>query len=255
MPGPQVIDVGAQAGAEVVALGGAQHAERGERGGGVGRTRRGGEDVGAGSVHQEVGVPARPGHEAAERTEGLRQRADPQHGIAAVVAQLEGRGEDAVCLVEHEQRAVVRAHVDELVDRRDVTVHGEDGLGDDDRPRPGVGAQQLVDVGARRDGGRPRGALRARRRPSMSDAWFSSSEHTSVSGPANVVSTPRLAANPVVNSTAASVSFHAGQLGFELVVHRARADDRAAPLRPPVPQRSMASWAAATTAGWWVRPR
>ena len=41
----------------------------------------------------------------------------------------------------------------------------------------------------------------------MIDAWFSSSEHTSVPGPPNVVSTPRFAANPVGKSTAASVCF------------------------------------------------
>ena len=57
----------------------------------------------------------------------------------------------------------------------------------------------------------------------MSDAWLSSSEHTRVSGPAKVVSTPRLAAKPVVNSTAASVVLPVGQLRLELVVHRAGA--------------------------------
>ena len=88
----------------------------------------------------------------------------------------------------------------------------------------------------------------------MSDAWLSSSEHTSVSGPAKVVSTPRLAAKPVVNSTAASVPFHsASSASSSWCTGREPTMSRAAPA--PVPQRSMASCAAATTAGWWVRPR
>ncbi len=71
----------------------------------------------------------------------------------------------------------------------------------------------------------------------MSDAWLSSSEQTRVSGPANVVSTPRLAAKPVVNSTAASVCFQSASSRLELVVHRARAHDeprRAGPGAPTV---------------------
>src|SRR5207248_2021155 len=48
---------------------------------------------------------------------------------------------------------------------------------------------------------------RASRHPSMIDAWFSSSESTSVPGPAKVVRTPRLVAKPVGNRTAASVPF------------------------------------------------
>ena len=51
----------------------------------------------------------------------------------------------------------------------------------------------------------------------MSDAWLSSSEHTSMSGPAKVVSTPRLAANPVVKSTAALGALPGRELGLELV--------------------------------------
>ena len=59
----------------------------------------------------------------------------------------------------------------------------------------------------------------------MIDAWFSSSEHTRTSCPPNVVSTPRLAANPVVNSTTRSLSFHSAERGLQLRVDRARADD------------------------------
>ena len=60
---------------------------------------------------------------------------------------VERGAEHRVRLVEHEQGAVMRAHLGELVDRRDVAVHREDGLGHDDGARGGAGAQQLVDVG------------------------------------------------------------------------------------------------------------
>ena len=48
------------------------------RGGGVGGGRRGGEDVGAGAVHEQVGEARRSGDEATECAERLRQRADPE---------------------------------------------------------------------------------------------------------------------------------------------------------------------------------
>ena len=51
-------------------------------------------------------------------------------------------------LVEHEQRAVARAHVEQLVDRRDVAVHREHGVADTTIARGArARAQQLVDVG------------------------------------------------------------------------------------------------------------
>ena len=88
----------------------------------------------------------------------------------------------------------------------------------------------------------------------MIDAWFSSSEHTKVPGPPNVVSTPRLAAKPVGKSTAASACFHAASsrsssewMGRDPTIRRA------APA--PVPQRSIAAWAARDDAGCWVSPR
>ena len=75
----------------------------------------------------------------------------------------------------------------------------------------------------------------------MIDAWFSSSEQTSVPGPPNVVSTPRFAANPVGKSTAASVCFHVRQRVLELGVHRAGADDepRGARARAPAVERRV----------------
>ena len=80
----------------------------------------------------------------------------------------------------------------------------------------------------------------------MIDAWFSSSEQTSVPGPPNVVSTPRLAANPVGKRTAASACFHAASSrSSSECTGRDPTIRRAAPA--PVPQRSIAACAAATT--------
>ena len=88
----------------------------------------------------------------------------------------------------------------------------------------------------------------------MSEAWLSSSEHTRVSGPAKVLSTPRLAANPVLKRTAASVPFQAdSSVSSSSCTGREPTMRRAAPA--PVPQRSIAACAAARTAGCWVSPR
>ena len=92
------------------------------------------------------------------------------------------------------------------------------------------------------------------RQPSMIDAWLSSSEHTSTSRAPKVVSTPRLAANPVGNSTARSVPFHsASARSSSPCTGREPTMSRADP--EPAPQRSSASCAAATTAGCCVKPR
>ena len=61
----------------------------------------------------------------------------------------------------------------------------------------------------------------------MIDAWLSSSEQTSVPGPPNVVSTPRFAAKPVGNSTAASACFQAASSRSSSEWTGRRADDEA----------------------------
>ena len=64
----------------------------------------------------------------------------------------------------------------------------------------------------------------------------------------------RLAANPVGNSSAASVPRQsASSRSRSWCTGREPTTRRAAP--DPVPQRSTASMAAAFTAGCWVRPR
>ena len=69
------------------------------------------------------------------------------------------------------------------------------------RPAPRA-CQQRVELRRGRVADRPRPRRALRRQPSMIDAWFSSSEQTSTSGPPNVVSTPRFAAKPVGKSAA-----------------------------------------------------
>ena len=88
----------------------------------------------------------------------------------------------------------------------------------------------------------------------MIDAWLSSSEHTSTPAVPNVVSTPRLAANPVGKSALRSLPFHAASSrSSSLWIGREPTMSRAEPA--PLPQRSSASCAAAITFGCAVRPR
>ena len=188
------------------------------------------------------------GDEAAERAQRLRQRPHSEDvGILGHVWT-----QDRVRFVDHQQRVVTRAHVEQVVERRLVAVHREDRVGDDDG-RAVMRREQCIDVGDVAMAGdltRPRD----RRQPSMIDAWLSSSLTTSTPAVANVVSTPRFAANPVGKRSAASVSFQAASslsssrwTGREPTINRAEPE--------PVPQRSSASAAALTTAGCCDSPR
>ena len=88
----------------------------------------------------------------------------------------------------------------------------------------------------------------------MIDAWLSSSEQIRTSSSAKVVITPRFAAKPVGKRTADSVRFQSASAASSCVcTGRLPTMSRADPA--PAPQWSSASWAAATTAGWRVRPR
>ena len=97
-------------------------------------------------------------------------------------------------------------------------------------------------------------AARESRHPSMTLAWFSSSESTRTPGPPRTVSTPKLAANPVGKQTAASVPFQsASASSSSLWMGRVPVTRRDAP--DPAPHCSSASCAAATTAGCVLNPR
>jgi hypothetical protein len=87
----------------------------------------------------------------------------------------------AVGVVDDERRAVLARQLDELGELREVALHREDAVGEDERALPGLerlelGAQ-VVHVGVLEDR-LPRGF--ASRTASMIDAWFSSSERITV---------------------------------------------------------------------------
>ncbi len=85
----------------------------------------------------------RPGDEAAERAERLRQRADAEDARSGCG---EVGTEDRVGLVEDEQRAVVRADLDEAVDVGEVAVHREHGVAHHERaPAFGPVVEQRVE--------------------------------------------------------------------------------------------------------------
>ena len=210
--------------------------ERGERGRGVGRRRRGREDVrpARGSRRARRSAPG-PATKPPSDAERLRQRADAQH--VGVGGRTSTRGpEHRVRLVEHEQRALAArtASTSASTSAASPSIENTVSLTTSARRRAAVAEQRARD-GRGRGGGRPRRRRGASRQPSMIDAWFSSSEQTSTPGPPNVVSTPRFAAKPVGKSAARGVAFHAASSCSSSRVDRARADDRAGPSRARCP--------------------
>ncbi len=161
--------------------------------------------------------------------------------------------EDGVGLVDDEEGGFPGAQVEERIDVDEVAVHREDGVGDHQgaaSTTPAEQCREMVEIAMSVD----RHIRGARRQPSMIDAWFSSSLHTSTPGPANVVMTPRFVANPVGNSAAAGIDFHsASSRSRSAWTGRAPTMRRADPA--PAPQRSSASCAAAMTAGCALSPR
>ena len=140
----------AQPGAEVVALLAAHDLERGERGGGVGRGRGGGEDVRAGPVDDELGERAR----ARRRTRRARRGSSTACRPAAPArpGSTSRSGPSTAWASSSTSSASWRAaQLGERVDVGDVAVHREDGVGDHEHP-PAVGPLA-------------RGARRARRGP------------------------------------------------------------------------------------------
>ena len=183
--------------------------------------------------------------------EGLRECADAQ---CVDAVEVDVGTEHGVSLVEHQQRAVVRAHRRELVDRRDVAVHGEHGLAHHDGARRWSRRGGSRRRGRRRSGGRPRAARRRvgdRRSPTRGSARRST--------PARRVLRARRARRGWRRSRWRTTpptprpSTRRAHVSSSACTGRAPTMSRAEPA--PVPQRSMASCAAATTAGWWVSPR
>ena len=193
----------------------------------------------------------RSGHEPAERPERLGQRAHPQD-VDPVGASASSGPRTAWASSSTRSAPWRRATVDQAVEVGHVAVHGEDGVGDDDRPaRPGGqrrrrGRQVAVGIDAHVGPGQPaavddRGVVEL----------VGVDDH---SGAAKTDRTDRLAANPVGKRTARLGALPVGERRLELVVDRAGAGDqpgRACAGAPAV----EGPWAAATTAGWVVRPR
>ena len=159
-----------------------------------------------------AGPATKPPQEAKRLGEGAHAQVDavldPQQlgGPRAARAQ----HARAVSLVDHQPRAVALAELADVAQRRDVALHREDAV-DDDQHAAAVGLRtvehllQLVEaVVAER-----RAAWRAEsRQPSRIEAWSPESTITVSEGPSIVPSVPRLAWWPVVNTSASSVSIH-----------------------------------------------
>ena len=177
-------------------------AQRGERRGGVGRRRRGREDVRAGSSSRSArrsgAGPATNPPSAASVFEQV-----PTRSTSASASTITVGPEHRVRFVEHEQRLLLPRTARRARRRRP-------------RRRPSRTRCRSPRARARpprsrrsaRRWSRSRwrytaASARARRQPSMIDAWLSSSEQTSTPAVPNVVSTPRFAAKPVGKSAAA----------------------------------------------------
>ena len=153
-PGRDRVDVAAQPRDQRVALARPHDPQRGQGGGGVAGGGRGGEDERAGRVDQQVDDVALgrrrspPSEPSVFDSVPTRTTVDvePARRSGPSTAWASSRTSSAPC----------RRHTSaELVDRRLVAVHGEHGVGDDERG-PGVGGERARRRGRRRRGGRPR---------------------------------------------------------------------------------------------------
>ena len=115
-------------------LGGADDAQRRQRGAERRGHRRGGEQERAAGDAQVVDHVGRPGHEAAAGGERLGEGAHAQVDPVLDAEQLGGpraagaQHAGAVGLVDHQARAVARAQLDDVGQRGDVALHREDAV-------------------------------------------------------------------------------------------------------------------------------
>ena len=177
VPGPEPLDVSREA-APASASPSAERTipQRRERGGGVGRRRRGREDVGPGAVHDELGA-ARPGRRRTRRA--TRASSTGCRRAARRRPARSGSGPSTAWASSSTRSAPCRAHsVGQRVDgrrrrrpsrRRCRSRRARAGR----PPRSRSSASRCVEVAR---GGTRRRRRAARRQPSMIDAWFSSSE-------------------------------------------------------------------------------
>ena len=209
---------------------------------------------GPGPVDDQVRQPAGSGDEPAERAEGLRQGADPQD--RRVGSGNEVGSEDRVGLVDHEQCTVAGRQLEQAVDVGEVAVHREHGVGDDERhgalgPGGSTRSSERVEVAVRVDGDlgtREPGPVDDRRvvefvRADQDVLVAERGDHAEVGGEPGGEEDGGLGAASILRARARARWW----------IGRLPTISRAAPA--PAPQRSSASWAAAITAGCWVRPR
>ena len=185
---------------------------RERRGGDRGRQRRG-EDEAAGVAAHAVDHGGRPGDEATQRPVALGQAALHDRDVGRCTQELRHAGAlmsvrpRSVRLVEGGQRAVLDGERADLAQRRDVAVHGVDGLERDDARAVWGAARRAARAGGRdRCGGRWRARLGKRGMPSIIDAWLRSSERITQrsSRPPSALRLASFAMNPDVNTSAAS---------------------------------------------------
>ncbi len=144
------------------------------------------------------------GHQPADHAEGLGERADldihlaVQAEVVHDAAPALAEHAFAVGVVHHEHDVVLAGDLVQRRQRRDVAVHAEDAVGDDQR----AAVRACVFLDGRLQGGRHRCARRPRcvapdsRQPSMMEAWFSRSEKITSSLPTSAGIVPRLAVKP-----------------------------------------------------------
>ncbi len=127
-------------------------AERCQRGSDRGRRRRGGVDEGPGRIEEELGDLAGRAHVGAVAAERLAERSHhhvhlpgkARRGHRAPAAGTKGPG--SVGLVHHQHAPVAARQLVEIRERRDIAVHREDAVGDDQRGTRACAAQAPLEV-------------------------------------------------------------------------------------------------------------
>src|SRR5215218_9631805 len=134
---PGVVEHGVHERAPVL---GADDPQRRQRRAGRGRHGRGGEQERARLDAQELDHLGRAGHEPAAARQRLRERAQAQVGALLDAEQLRrartarAQHPGGVRLVDHEPRAIALAQVADRRQRRDVALHREHAVDDDEDP-------------------------------------------------------------------------------------------------------------------------
>ena len=193
-----------------------------------------------------------PGDEAAQRAEGLRQRADRAGRSAPDRRARRGRARRGPRRARAGRRG--GAQRGQLVDAAHVAVHGEHGVGDDDRPVRAAPAGRPAGRGRR--GGRR--ATSARRQPAAVDdrgVVELVAEQTRDAGPAERGEDAEVGGEAGGEEDGAAPGPSRRPARLELGVDRAGADDRAGPSRCRRPSGRGRRGRRRPRRGAGVRPR